>query len=179
MLATPFGAFEIFFLHSVHCDERSVVIPGEATIAMTTESPRPVPAVGVVCFRGEEVLLVRRGKPPREGHWTLPGGRIEWGERAADAALRELKEETACDAILVGLIDVIDGLFERPADVPESAWPHYVLIDYAARWTAGEPKGGDDAADARFFSPAEIKDLDLWSETLRVISVARGMVKAS
>src|SRR4051794_30531839 len=61
----------------------------------------PVPAVGVVCLRGDEVLLIRRGKPPLQGAWSLPGGRIELGERAADAALRELSEETGVQAELI------------------------------------------------------------------------------
>ena len=51
----------------------------------------PTPAVGVVCLKGDEVLLIRRGTPPRQGEWSLPGGRIEPGERLADAALRELR----------------------------------------------------------------------------------------
>lgn len=128
---------------------------------------RPIAAVGVVCLRGDDVLLIRRGAPPLEDAWSLPGGRIEWGERASDAALRELKEETGCEAELVGLIDVIDAV-----------WPdrHYVLIDYAARWRSGEPRAGDDARDARFFSPSELIGLGLWSETLRVIEAARRMV---
>lgn len=131
----------------------------------------PVAAVGVVCLRGDEVLLVRRGAPPLEGRWSLPGGRIEWGERAADAALRELKEETGCDADLLGLVDVVDGVFkEAPGAVAQN---HYILIDYAARWRAGEPVAGDDARDARFFSRAEIESLDLWSETRRIIAAAR------
>jgi len=120
----------------------------------------PVPAVGVVCVRGDEVLLIRRGQPPLVGEWSLPGGRIEWGERAADAALRELAEETGVQAELAGLIDVVDGLFgER----------HYVLIDYAASWVSGEPVAGDDAADARFWPLSEIGGLGLWSETVRII----------
>ncbi|MEO6339339.1 MAG: NUDIX hydrolase [Caulobacteraceae bacterium] len=123
----------------------------------------PVPAVGVVCLRGEEVLLIRRGKPPLEGSWSLPGGRIEWGERAADAALRELREETGVEAEQLGLIDVVDGLFgER----------HYVLIDYAARWVSGEPKAGDDATEARFWPLAAIGGLGLWEETVRIIEAA-------
>jgi 8-oxo-dGTP diphosphatase len=125
---------------------------------------RPVAAAGVVCFRGDDVLLIRRGAPPREGEWSLPGGRIEWGERAADAALRELREETGCEAEIAGLVDVVDGLMEER---------HYVLIDYAARWLSGEPRAGDDAREARFFSPEELTTLVLWSETLRVINSAR------
>jgi 8-oxo-dGTP diphosphatase len=128
---------------------------------------RPIAAVGVVCLRGDEVLLIRRGAPPFEGQWSLPGGRIEWGERVADAALRELKEETGCEAALVGLIDVVDGLVNDR---------HYVLADYAARWLRTEPKPGDDALDARFFLPTELTKLDLWSETRRVIEVARALV---
>jgi 8-oxo-dGTP diphosphatase len=135
----------------------------------------PVAAVGVVCLRRDEVLLIRRGKPPLEDSWSLPGGRIEWGERAADAALRELMEETGCSAEIVGLIDVVDGLLSRRGAADEPPWGHYVLIDYAARWTGGEPKAGDDAREARFFSAAELVALDLWSETRRIIEAARAI----
>lgn len=143
---------------------------------MSDAAPRaPIAAVGVVCFRGPDVLLIRRGAPPFQGGWSIPGGRIEWGERAADAALRELMEETGCTAELVGLIDVIDGVM-REGDAPPSA--HYVLIDYAARWTEGAPRAGDDAADARFVAPDELAGLGLWSETLRIIEAGRIMVNA-
>jgi len=126
---------------------------------------RPVPAVGVVCLRGDSVLLIRRGAPPRQGEWSLPGGRIEPGERAVDAALRELREETGIEAEITGLIDVVDGLF------PE-AGRHYVLIDYAARWLSGEPVAGDDAADARFVALDEVEALIDWAETRRIIRMA-------
>jgi 8-oxo-dGTP diphosphatase len=142
---------------------------------MTAAPPRsPVAAVGVVCFRGTEVLLVRRGAAPFEDAWSLPGGRIEWGERAADAALRELKEETGCAAEIVGLVDVVDALMCRRGG--DSPWGHYVLIDYAARWTDGEPRAGDDAREARFFALEETAALGLWSETLRIIEAARRML---
>ena len=132
---------------------------------MSAALPAPVPAVGVVCLRGDEVLLVRRGRPPRQGEWSLPGGRIESGERAVDAALRELREETGVEAEITGLIDVVDGVF------PE-AGRHYVLIDYAARWLSGEPVAGDDAAEARFVALDEIEALVDWPETRRVIRMA-------
>jgi 8-oxo-dGTP diphosphatase len=130
----------------------------------------PVPTVGVVCLRGEEVLLIKRGTPPRLGQWSVPGGRLEWGETLQVAALRELKEETGVDAELLGLIDVIDGVF--PARPGGEITRHYVLIDYAARWTGGEPTAGDDAAEARFVTRDEAMALVEWEETRRVIAEA-------
>ena len=132
---------------------------------MSSPLPAPVPCVGVVCLRGDAVLLIRRGRPPRQGEWSLPGGRIEPGERAVDAALRELREETGVEAQITGLIDVVDGLF------PE-AGRHYVLIDYAARWVSGEPVAGDDAAEARFVALDQVAALVDWAETRRVIALA-------
>ena len=132
---------------------------------MSDSSMMPVPAVGVVCLKGEEVLLIRRGTPPRMGEWSLPGGRIEPGERAVDAALRELVEETGVEARILGLIDVVDGIF------PE-AGRHYVLIDYVAEWTGGEAVAGDDAADAAFMPIASAMAAVDWAETRRVIAQA-------
>ncbi|HEX8660609.1 MAG TPA: NUDIX hydrolase [Brevundimonas sp.] len=132
---------------------------------MTTALPSPVPAVGVVCLRDDQVLLIRRGTPPRQGEWSLPGGRIEPGERAVDAALRELREETGVAAEITGLIDVVDGVF------PE-AGRHYVLIDYAARWISGEPVAGDDAVEARFVPLDQVETLVSWAETHRIIALA-------
>lgn len=126
---------------------------------------RPVPAVGVVCLRGAQVLLIRRGKPPRDGDWSLPGGRVEWGEGVEAAALRELVEETGVEAELTGLVAVVDGVF------PEDD-RHYVLVDYAARWLRGEPRAGDDAVEARFFALSEVAGLGLWAQTVRVIGDA-------
>lgn len=132
---------------------------------MTESLPLPMPAVGVVCLRGDEVLLIRRGAPPRLGEWSLPGGRIEPGEGVRAAALRELREETGVEARLIGLIDVVDGLFP-------DAGRHYVLIDFAAEWFSGEPTAVDDAAEAAFFPLIEALNRVAWSETRRIIEAA-------
>lgn len=132
----------------------------------------PVPAVGIVCLKGDAVLLIRRGRPPRQGEWSLPGGRIEPGERALDAALRELREETGLEARIVGLADVVDGIF------PEAGL-HYVLIDYAAVWVSGDPVAGDDAIDAAFVPLDEIEDRLDWPETVRVIRLAERVITGS
>ena len=116
--------------------------------------------VGVVCIRGEDVLLIQRGTAPRKGEWSIPGGRIEPGETESEAALRELGEETSVNAELLTKITVLDADFEGF---------HYRLHDYLARWTSGEPRAGDDADKARFVPLAKIESLGMWSETLRVI----------
>jgi 8-oxo-dGTP diphosphatase len=128
----------------------------------------PVPTVGVVCLRGDQVLLIKRGTPPRLGQWSLPGGRLEWGETTASAALRELREETGVEAQLLGLVDVVDGLFTAAATGETTR--HYLMIDYAARWTAGEPVAGDDAAQARFVSLDAALALVEWDVTRTVIA---------
>ena len=134
---------------------------------------RPVPCAGVVCLRkaaeGVEVLLIRRGTPPRLGEWSIPGGRIEWGEAAEVAALRELKEETGVEAKLLELLDVVDGLFTGPGGALER---HYLLIDYAALWISGDPVGGDDAAEAAFWPAATALELVQWTQTRRIIALA-------
>jgi 8-oxo-dGTP diphosphatase len=121
----------------------------------------PTPTVGVICFRGDEVLIIQRGKAPRLGDWSIPGGRLEWNEPVKTCALRELMEETGVRAELLGLVDVIDGFFGEGR--------HYVLIDYAARWVEGEPVAGDDAADTRFMPVAEAIAMVQWETTKQVI----------
>jgi ADP-ribose pyrophosphatase YjhB (NUDIX family) len=132
----------------------------------TSPHPPPVAGAGAIVFRGGDVLLVRRTKPPLDGQWSLPGGRIEFGETAEAAALRELREETGVEADVVALAGVFDFIGEGQ---------HLLLVDYAMRWRAGEPCAGDDAADARFFAPADLPGLGLWDATLRAIETARAL----
>jgi 8-oxo-dGTP diphosphatase len=134
----------------------------------------PVCGAGVVCMRGQAVLLVRRAKPPLLGQWSLPGGKIAWGETAQAAALRELKEETGVDAEIVGLIDVVDAIF--PPAGPAAS--HHLLVDFAARWTAGEPRPGDDASAAAFRPLTEAIAAVEWSETRRIIAAGAAILEA-
>ena len=137
---------------------------------------RPVPAVGTACFRGDDVLLIRRGTKPLAGDWSIPGGRLEFGERTAEGALRELHEETGITARLVGLVDVVDAIFTSRQS--GETHRHYVLFDYAAVWEAGDPVAGDDADHAEWISPDRLESLGLWRETLRIIAAARTLVQA-
>ena len=130
---------------------------------MTDPARRPVACVGALVWRDDEILLVRRGKPPREGQWSIPGGRIEFGELMRYAAAREVREETGCEVEIAHLCDVVDSVEEGI---------HAVLVDFNARWVSGEPVAGDDAAEARFVKFDEIRDYVTWAETLRVIRLS-------
>jgi len=137
----------------------------EATMTRAeTKKSNPIDCVGVICFRGNDVLLIKRGTPPRKGEWSIPGGRIETNETQRDAALRELFEETGIMAALESKVATIDAQFENY---------NYRLHDYAARWISGEPQFGDDAVDARFVSPEDLDDLGIWPKTREVIETAR------
>lgn len=130
---------------------------------------RPFCGVGVVCFKDDQVLLVKRAKPPIRWEWSIPGGGQELGETTRETALRELKEETNIDARLIGLVDVIDSVSR---DEDDRIQFHYTLVDFAAEWVSGEPVADDDVSDARWAPLAEIDTLGLWSETIRVIREA-------
>ena len=115
-------------------------------------------------WRGDEVLLIRRGREPYKGMWSIPGGSVEYGEALQDAALRELAEETGVSARIAGLIDVFESIAQAG---------HYVMVDYAAHWTGGEPVAGDDAAEARFYPLEEGLALLSWDMTRDAVRRSR------
>jgi ADP-ribose pyrophosphatase YjhB (NUDIX family) len=131
--------------------------------------PRPLIGVGIVVWHGERVLLIRRGKPPRVGQWSLPGGAQKLGETVAEAARREVREETGL-VVEVGEVLAVVDLIERDG---ERVRYHYTLIDFGAEAPGAELRPGGDAAEARWFSLDEIERLGLWSETLRISGRAR------
>lgn len=135
---------------------------------------RPWVGIGVVAFRGDDVLLIRRGRPPRLGEWSLPGGAQRLGERAEDAARRELLEEAGIEVGPLRLLAVVDAITrEEGQDRPRF---HYTIIDYAARWTAGEARAGGDAAEIAWVAPRDLPRHGLWPEAVRVIAEARRLL---
>lgn len=143
---------------------------------MNREYPTlPMIGVGVVVWKEERVLMIRRGKPPRLGEWSLPGGLQELGETVAAAGTREVMEETGVTIGPAVLVDIVDAIYPDEAGRIRS---HYTLIDLTARWAAGEPVAGDDALAAEWKTLREIEAMDLWPETRRIILKAREMVRA-
>ncbi|MCS6921393.1 MAG: NUDIX hydrolase [Elioraea sp.] len=130
----------------------------------------PRVGVGVVLFRGPSVLLVRRGKPPRAGAWSIPGGKQELGETVVQAAQRELLEETGlAPAGKLVLVDVVDSI-ERSPDGRVAQ--HYTLIDFAAHAADGEARAGGDSAEVAWVALADLPQAGIWPPTLAVIAKA-------
>ena len=132
---------------------------------------RPIVGVGVVVWRDDRVLLIRRGRPPRLGQWSLPGGAQELGETVLQAARREVMEETGLALTAVELLTVVD-LIERDAEARARVRYHYTLIDFVAEAAEGAAVAAGDAASIGWFTLAEIAELELWEETRRIIALA-------
>ena len=127
---------------------------------------QPCVAVGAVVFKDQKVLLVRRGKPPAEDLWAIPGGRVEIGETLQQATEREILEETGITIRAlkpVYTFDVIDQ------DADGHTRFHYVIVDLSADYVRGEPRPGDDAAAARWISSDELVDLKVSSKTRQLL----------
>jgi len=114
---------------------------------------RPLAGVGAVVWDGERVLLERRGQPPAQGIWSLPGGLVELGETAAQAVAREVREECGIEVEVGDVLGVFDPIFRDPDGRIRY---HYVVVDFLVYYRGGELRAGDDAADARWVTPEEL-----------------------
>ena len=126
----------------------------------------PLVGVGAVVFKGDEVLLVRRGQEPALGSWSLPGGLVELGETLAAAIKRELTEETGLAVTLLGISAVAERIFPDPDG--RIAY-HYVLVDYLCDYVGGELTPGSDITAARFVARSDLAAFDLPQVTADVI----------
>ena len=131
---------------------------------------QPLVGVGAVIFRGEEVLLVRRGQEPAKDAWSLPGGLVELGETLTAALIREIAEETGLTVKILGVTAVLERIFPDPAG--KIAY-HYVLIDYACEYLEGELQPGSDITAGQFVPLTDLERFDLPQFTLEVIRRAQ------
>lgn len=134
-------------------------------------APLTHPRVGVGCivWKGAQVLLVQRGKPPGEGEWSLPGGSQELGETLFEAAIREVREETGVEAEALSVLTAVDNIVH---DAAGALLFHYTIIDVVAEWQAGEPVAADDARAVRWATVAEWEKLVVWAPLKTVLRQA-------
>ena len=124
------------------------------------ETPRV--AVGALVRREGKVLLVRRGNPPQQGQWAVPGGSVDWGETLQQAAEREVLEETGIRVRAGGMIWVFD-LVDR--DEGGEVRFHYVIVDLSAHYVAGRVRPSGDADEARWLEAEDLAGIDLSPST--------------
>ena len=126
----------------------------------------PKVAVGAVVFNDNRILLVRRGQPPSEDLWAIPGGSVEIGETLQEAAEREILEETGITIRAGEPVYTFDSIIRDDAGKVQF---HYVIIDLDADYISGDLIAGDDALEARWVSAQEINDLHVSAPTLKLL----------
>ena len=122
-----------------------------SAVATPVPPPHPQLAVSGAIFRDDRILLVRRARSPANGFYSLPGGRVEFGESLHTALHREIDEETGLKIEIVGLAgwrEVLPGT---------SGGGHYLIMSFAARWIGGEPVLNDELDDFKWLAPGRIR----------------------
>ncbi|MDG1707649.1 MAG: NUDIX hydrolase [Emcibacteraceae bacterium] len=142
---------------------------------MQREYPNnPIPAIGTVVFKDDQVLLIQRNKPPKKSEWSIPGGAQNLGETLKHAAAREVREETGIEIINITLVDTVDYI--KKDDKGDILY-HYSLIDYMADYLSGELIAGDDALSAKWVPITELPSYNLWEATIKLIEDAIALKK--
>jgi ADP-ribose pyrophosphatase YjhB (NUDIX family) len=140
---------------------------------MSDASPpqRPQLAVSAVIFRDGKVLLLKRAKSPGHGFWSLPGGRVEFGESLHVALAREVDEEAGLKIEIVALAGWREVL---PA--AGGSGGHYLIMSFAARWVANEPRLNYEHDDFKWVEPGQFGDLKLTGGLPEVVEAARRLI---
>jgi 8-oxo-dGTP diphosphatase len=141
-------------------------------VASPIQPSHPQLAVSAAIFRDDKILLVRRARWPAKGVYSLPGGRVEFGETLHTALHREVDEETALKIEIAGLAGWREVLPEAPGS------GHYLIMSFAARWSSGEPVLNDELDDFRWLPPDALGDLEMTGGLQEVIQSARGLLRA-
>jgi 8-oxo-dGTP diphosphatase len=137
---------------------------------------QPIVGVGGVVISNGRALLIKRGSPPLEGQWSIPGGLLEIGETLMEGVRRELREETGMEVRPLELIEV----FERiELDGDGNARYHYVVLDYLCEAAGGGPRAGSDVTHVAWARPDELRQYSLSSTATRVIMKAFEMARAN
>jgi 8-oxo-dGTP diphosphatase len=141
-----------------------------------TYPTRPFLAVSAAILRDGKVLVVRRARAPASGVFSLPGGVVEAGETLVDAVRREVVEETSLliePVALAGYREVV------ARDGDDKVERHFVILPFAARWVAGEPKLNDELSEWRWVDPAEVASMATTPGLAEIVASAVGLLKAA
>ena len=130
---------------------------------------RPILAVSAAIIRGDDVLIVRRAHPSANGLYTLPGGRVEWGEPLTDALIREVAEETGLSIAPVALAGYREVLDRDPQGRVER---HFVILAFAARLTGGELRLNEELSEAHWLNPAALDGLETTEGLAEIVAAA-------
>jgi 8-oxo-dGTP diphosphatase len=136
---------------------------------------RPILAVSAAIFRDGKVLIIRRGRPPGKGIYTLPGGVVETGEALMDAAVREVREETGLEIEPVALAGHREVIVRDPGG---RAARHFVVMCFAARWLSGEPGTSEEIAEAGWRDPSSLGGLSTTEGLAEIIADAEAIIAA-
>jgi len=143
---------------------------------MSPGSPLPPPhpqlAVSAAIFRDDQILVVRRARSPAKVYYSLPGGRVEFGETLHAALHREVEEETALEIEIMGLAgwrEVVPGT---------AGGGHYLIMSFAARWIAHEPVLNDELDDFRWLKPEGLGDLKVTGGLHEVVASAWRLLRS-
>ena len=128
--------------------------------------PRPIVGVGGVVIENGRVLLIRRGAPPLQGKWSIPGGILEVGELLTEGVQREMREETGLDVGVLGLLEVFDRIVRDNDGRPLY---HYVILDYLCEKIHGTARPGSDAVDVAWAGADQIDQFRLTETATRVV----------
>jgi 8-oxo-dGTP diphosphatase len=139
-------------------------------VSSASQQSRPQLAVSAAIFRDNRVLLVRRAQSPAKGFYSLPGGRVEFGESLHAALLREVSEETALT------IEIVELAGWREVLPGETGGGHYLIMSFAARWVAGEPVLNEELDDFRWRAPDALGDLLLTEGLPEIVQSARRLI---
>lgn len=140
-----------------------------------TYPERPYLAVSAATFRDDRVLIVRRAQPPAKGLYTLPGGVVEAGESLEQAVVREVREETGLDIEPIALAGYREAIVRDAAGRVER---HFVILPFAARYSAGEISLNDELAEARWLLPSELSGLKTTDGLADIVAAAWALTAA-
>ena len=126
----------------------------------------PIVGVGGIVFQGDQVLLIKRGKEPGLGQWSIPGGVVRTGEPLKEAVIREVFEETHLEVEVLALAKILERIYRDPDG--RVAY-HYVLVDFLCRMVSGTLQADSDAQQACFVPLADLASYKVVPITLEVI----------